>query len=82
MNSYATPVNIKKNVNGSTQLNESIYRDMAGESEISEVLVDLPESLQLAAGIEAKRTGLSLEQWILNTVVSALKEGSVGEREQ
>lgn len=41
------------------------------ESAFSEVLVDIPDALMVAAQIEAKRLGVSLEQWVAGVVDQA-----------
>lgn len=42
------------------------------ESAFGEVLVDIPDALMTAAQIEAKRLGMSLEQWVADVVSQAL----------
>ena len=42
------------------------------DSAFREVLVDLPDALMTAAQIEAKRLGVSLEQWVADVVTKAL----------
>lgn len=42
------------------------------ESALSEVLVDMPDALMVAAQIEAKRLGVSLEKWVADVVSQAL----------
>lgn len=44
----------------------------SNESAFSEVLVDIPDALMTAAQVEAKRLGVSLEQWIANVLRQAL----------
>jgi predicted HicB family RNase H-like nuclease len=44
------------------------------ESNFVEVLVDLPDDLQAAAQLEAKRLGVTLEQWVSQAVANALSE--------
>lgn len=53
-------------------MNTSTDQDERDESELKEVLVELPDALNVAAQAEAKRLGLSLEQWVTNLVVTAL----------
>jgi predicted HicB family RNase H-like nuclease len=44
----------------------------SNESAFREVLVDIPDALMTAAQIEAKRLGVSLEQWVADVVTKAL----------
>lgn len=44
----------------------------SSESAFSEVLVDMPDALMVAAQIEAKRLVVSLEQWVADVVSQAL----------
>jgi predicted HicB family RNase H-like nuclease len=50
------------------------------ESGLKEVLVDLPDSLNVAAQIEAKRVDQSLEQWVVHAVAAALVENLNGKQ--
>ena len=50
------------------------------DSRLKEVLVDLPDSLRMAAQIEAKRVGQSLEQWVAQVVATAAAEDLNGEQ--
>ena len=55
-------------------------QDERDESGFVEVLVDVPDSLKVAAQLEAKRMGQSLEQWIADAVTKALAENKNGEQ--
>ena len=56
------------------KLHKPSQHNARDESALKEVLVDLPDSLKIAAQIEAKRVGQSLEQWIAHVVATALAE--------
>ena len=62
------------------KLHKPSQHDERDESGLKEVLVDLPDSLKMAAQIQAKRLGQSLEQWIAHVVATALKENLNGEQ--
>jgi hypothetical protein len=49
------------------------------ESGLVEVVVDISDSLKLAAQIEAKRVGQSLEKWLTNALMASLAEDLNGE---
>lgn len=55
--------------------NQQNERDESGYKEVS---VDLPDSLELAATVEAKRVGQTLEQWIAHVLTRALTKDSNG----
>ena len=54
------------------EINTSTDQDERDDPKLREVLVDFPDSLSDVAQIEAKRLGLSLEQWVTTVVVTAL----------
>lgn len=65
-----------RHTNGSAKLKPSSRADGSG---LVEVVVDIPDSLKLAAQIEAKRVGQSLQQWLTNALTAALADDLNGE---
>lgn len=61
------------------KLHKPSQHDERDESGLKVVLVDLPDSLKMAAQIEAKRVGQSLEQWIAHVIATALAESVNGD---
>lgn len=61
------------------KLHKPSQHDERDELGLKVVLVDLPDSLKMAAQIEAKRVGQSLEQWIAHVIATALAESVNGD---
>jgi hypothetical protein len=61
------------------KLKSSSHSDERDRSVLIGVDVDLPDALKLVTQIEAKRKGLSLEQWVGNALTASLTGDLNGE---